>query len=64
MTANNGAILGPISKVLGWIMDKIYMVLSNLGISSIALSIVLLTVLIYLCLFSLLDLLNLIYIIF
>ena len=53
MTANNGAILGPISKVLGWIMDKIYMVLSSLGISSIALSIVLLTVLIYLCLLPL-----------
>lgn len=53
MTAYNGSILGPIAKLLGWIMDKIYVVLSLLGIENIALTIVLFTIFVYLCLFPL-----------
>ena len=53
MTAYNGSILGPIAKLLGWIMDKIYVVLSMLGIENVALTIVLFTIFIYLCLFPL-----------
>lgn len=54
LTANNGAILGPIAKLLGWIMNGIYMVMYKLfGIENIGLSIFLLTVLIYTCLLPL-----------
>ena len=52
LTASNG-LLGPIAKVLGWIMDKIYMVLSGLGISSIGITIIIFTLFVYLCLFPL-----------
>lgn len=54
LTAYDGAILGPIAKALGWIMDKIYVFLSSVcHIESIALTIILFTVFIYLCLFPL-----------
>ena len=54
LTAYDGSILGPIAKVLGWIMDKIYIFLSGvLGFDSIALTIVVFTIFIYLCLFPL-----------
>lgn len=49
LTAYSGAILGPIAKFLGWIMNGIYMLMYNLfGIEDVVLSIILLTVLIYL----------------
>lgn len=52
LTQYSGKILGPIAILLGWIMNGIYMLFSNLfGIENIALSIVVLTILIYLCLF-------------
>lgn len=54
LTAYDGAFLGPIAKGLGWIMDKIYLFLSSVcHIDSIALTIIVFTVFIYLCLFPL-----------
>jgi YidC/Oxa1 family membrane protein insertase len=54
LTANNGAILGPIAKLLGWIMNGIYLGMYNLfGIENVGLCIILLTILIYLCLLPL-----------
>ena len=54
MTAYDGAILGPIARMLGWIMNGIYMLMYNLfGIENIGLSIILLTIVIYMCLLPL-----------
>ena len=56
LTAYNGQILGPIAKVLGMIMNAIYEFLTNsCGIESgsIALSIIIFTIFIYLCMFPL-----------
>lgn len=54
LTQYSGKILGPIARFLGWIMNGIYSVLSNaFGIENIALSIIILTMLIYICLFPL-----------
>ncbi|WP_294215816.1 YidC/Oxa1 family membrane protein insertase [Pseudobutyrivibrio sp.] len=53
LTAYNGSILGPIAKVLGWIMDKIYILLSNIGIENIALTIIVFTFVIYILMFPL-----------
>ena len=54
LTAHDGAFLGPIAKALGWIMDKIYLFLSDVcHIESVALTIIVFTVFIYLCLFPL-----------
>lgn len=53
LTQNNGKILGPIAKVLGWIMNGIYYVLDKIGIQNIGLCIIILTILIYACLFPL-----------
>ena len=52
LTAYDGAILGPIAKILGWIMNGIYNIISNVfGFENVALSIILLTFVIYMCLF-------------
>lgn len=52
LTAYDGAILGPIAKVLGFIMNAIYMFLSNvLGIGNISIAIIVFTIFIYMCLF-------------
>ena len=51
LTAYGGSILGPIAKVLGWIMDKIYVFLAGLGVENIALTILIFTILIYVCMF-------------
>ncbi len=52
LTQYDGAILGPIAKLLGWIMSGIYSIIESVfGIESIALSIILLTFVIYLCMF-------------
>ena len=52
LTAYDGAILGPIAKVLGWIMNAIYMFMVNtLGIENISLTIIIFTIIIYMCLF-------------
>lgn len=54
LTSYNGAILGPIAKALGGILNGIYVFLSNvLNINSIALSIIILTCIIYLLLLPL-----------
>ena len=56
LTSYNGQILGPIAKVLGVIMNAIYVFLTETcGIAngSIALTIIIFTVFIYLCLFPL-----------
>lgn len=54
LTAYDGAILGPIAKFLGWIMNGIYLGMYKLfGIENIGLSIILLTIVIYLCMLPL-----------
>ncbi len=56
LTVYNGSILGPIAKLLGWIMDKIYVFLTDIcGIlnGSISITIILFTIFIYLCMFPL-----------
>lgn len=51
LTAYQGSILGPIAKFLGWIMDGIYNVIYQIfGVQSVVLSIIILTVFIYMCL--------------
>jgi YidC/Oxa1 family membrane protein insertase len=52
LTAYPGKILGPIAKLLGWIMSGIYDIIYQLSggaIQSVPLSIVIMTLLIYLC---------------
>ena len=53
LTQYDGAILGPIAKLLGWIMNGVYMVLSKMGIENIGLSIIVLTIVIYTCMLPL-----------
>lgn len=54
LTQYSGKILGPIAKFLGWIMDGIYISMDHLfGIQNIGLSIIILTLIIYGCLFPL-----------
>ena len=51
LTQYSGAILGPIAKFLGWIMNGIYTLVYNVtGIENISISIILLTIIIYACL--------------
>ena len=48
LTPYDGAILGPVAKLLGWLMDKIYMFMSDiLGFESVGLSIIIFTIVIY-----------------
>lgn len=47
MTQYDGMILGPIAKVLGWIMNGIFWVLDQINIPNIGLSIILFTIVIY-----------------
>mgnify|MGYP000547321438 FL=1 len=47
LTAYNGAILGPIAKVLGWVMNGIYALMSMIGIENVGLSIIIFTIVIY-----------------
>lgn len=52
LTAYDGAFLGPIAKILGWIMNIIYVFMSDvLGIGNISLTIIIFTIIIYMCLF-------------
>jgi len=48
LTQNDGAILGPIAKVLGFIMNAIFNFLDLIGIPNIGLSIILFTFIVYL----------------
>ncbi len=53
ITQYNGVILGPIAKILGMLMNIIFNFLDTVGIPNIGLSIILFTVIIYLCLMPL-----------
>lgn len=53
LTQYDGAILGPIAKVLGYLMEGIFNVLDAIGIPNIGLSIILFTIVIYLLLMPL-----------
>ncbi len=53
LTQYSGAILGPIAKLLGWVMNGIYIVLDKIGIQDIGLTIIILTFIIYLCMLPL-----------
>ena len=47
LTQDDGAILGPISKLLGFLMEGIFNVLDLIGIPNIGLSIIIFTIAIY-----------------
>ncbi len=53
LTQYDGAILGPIAKVLGWIMNGIFWLLDKIGIPNIGLAIILFTIVVYLLLMPL-----------
>lgn len=46
LTQNNSFILGPISKLLGYVLEFIYKLLANAGIENVALCIIIFTILI------------------
>ena len=53
LTAYDGAILGPIAKLLGWMMNGIYYLMDMIGIGNVGLSIIIFTFVIYLFMFPL-----------
>ncbi len=53
LTQDNGFILGPIAKILGYLMEGIFSLLDLIGIPNIGLSIILFTIVIYLLLMPL-----------
>lgn len=53
LTAYDGAILGPIAKLLGWLMNGVYYLMVQLGIENVGLSIIIFTIVIYMLLFPL-----------
>ncbi len=54
LTAYDGWLLGPIAKAIGWVMDKIYILLyDTFGIDNVIVSIFAITLVIYLALFPL-----------
>lgn len=53
LTAYDGAILGPIAKLLGWVMNGIYYLMAQVGIENVGLSIIIFTIIIYGLLFPL-----------
>ena len=46
LTQDSGIILGPVSKILGYLMEGIFIVIDKLGIPNIGLAIILFTILI------------------
>ena len=46
LTQNSGMILGPIAKILGYLMEGIFLVLDKIGIPNIGLAIILFTIII------------------
>lgn len=50
LTQYSGKILGPIAKILGYLMDGIFILLDKIGIPNIGLAIILFTLVIYLAL--------------
>ena len=53
LTKYNGAILGPIARILGYIMNWIFIFLNKIGIPNIGLAIILFTIVIYMLLLPL-----------
>ena len=53
LTAYDGSILGPIAKVLGWLMNGIYEIMAAIGIENVGLAIILFTIVIYMLMFPL-----------
>lgn len=53
LTQYEGSILGPIAKVLGWIMEGIFFLIDKIGLPYIGLAIILFTIVIYLLLMPL-----------
>jgi len=53
LTKYDGAILGPIAKILGYIMNAIFILLDKIGIPNIGLAIILFTIVIYMLLLPL-----------
>lgn len=53
LTKNQGAILGPIAEIFGWIMDFLFKITSQVGILNIGLCIILFTIVTRLLLFPL-----------
>ncbi len=53
-TQHTGAILGPVAKILGWIMNAIFNLMDSLfSVQNIGLSIILFTVVVYMCMLPL-----------
>lgn len=50
LTQNDGIIIGPVAKILGYLMEGIFQLLNKIGIPNIGLAIILFTIVIYLCL--------------
>ena len=48
LTQDPGKIIGPIAKLLGYIMEGIFLLLEKIGIPNIGLAIILFTIVIYL----------------
>ncbi len=53
MTKSSGMIIGPISTVLGYLMNLIFTVLDKIGIPNVGLAIIIFTIVMYLCLMPL-----------
>lgn len=53
LTQNSNAIIGPIAKLLGWIMNGIFYVIDKIGIPNVGLAIIIFTIVIYLLLMPL-----------
>jgi len=51
LTQDDGLIVGPIARLMGWILEGLYDLLNNLGIVTIGVAIILFTLIIRLCLF-------------
>ena len=48
LTQNDGMIIGPVAKLLGYLMEGIFQLLNKIGIPNIGLAIILFTIVIYL----------------
>ena len=53
LTAYDGSILGPIAKILGWLMNGIYEAMATIGIGNVGLAIIIFTIVIYTLMFPL-----------
>lgn len=51
LTAYDGSILGPIAKILGWLMNGIYNIMAAIGIENVGLAIIIFTIVMYMLMF-------------